>query len=113
MAEMGFIQNRIFDAVACGTPVVSDAVTGLDKVFGSMVQVYESVDELRWLCSPDGLSAFGTAEERMLQAREVTDKHSFDARAETLVADVEEWQASRRALRGLSGGRLDVSNAAR
>lgn len=94
MAEMGFIQNRIFDAVACGTPVVSDAVSGLDEVFGSMVQVYKSVDELRWLCSPDGLSVFGTAEERVMQAQEVMEKHSFDARAKTLVRDVEDWQMS-------------------
>ncbi|MDD1477215.1 glycosyltransferase [Arthrobacter sp. H16F315] len=92
MAEMGFIQNRIFDAVACGTPVVSDPVTGLGEVFGSMVQVYESVSELAWLCSPEGLSAFGTAEERARQAQEVTEKHSFDARAATLVQDVEKWR---------------------
>ncbi|GAA2141742.1 hypothetical protein GCM10009825_30590 [Arthrobacter humicola] len=98
MAEKGFIQNRIFDAVACGTPVVSDAVAGLNEVFGSMVQVYESVDELRWLCSPEGLSVFGTAEERVLQAQEVMDKHSFDARAKTLVRDVEDWQMSRPSL---------------
>jgi GT2 family glycosyltransferase len=102
MAEMGFIQNRIFDAVACGTPVVSDAVTGLGDVFGSMVQVYESVDELRWLCSPDGLSAFGTAEERLAQAQDVMDKHSFEARAKTLVDDVEEWRTSRPSVDQLS-----------
>nr|WP_231705193.1 glycosyltransferase [Arthrobacter gengyunqii] len=94
MAEQGFIQNRIFDAVACGTPVVSDEVTGLHDVFGSMVQVYKSVDELRWLCSPDGLSAFGTAEERFIQAQEVGKLHSFDARAEELLRDVEVWRSS-------------------
>lgn len=103
MAETGFIQNRIFDAVACGTPVVSDPVLGLDEVFGSLVQVYGSVDELRWLCSPEGLSVFGTAEERMAQAQEVMSKHSFDARAKTLTDDVEEWLATRS-----SGGRLST-----
>lgn len=113
MAEMGFIQNRIFDAVACGTPVVSDAVSGLGDVFGSMVQVYGSVDELRWLCSPDGLSAFGSAEERFAQAQEVMEKHSFDARAKTLITDVEEWQTSRLALGRLSEERLNLSNADR
>lgn len=91
MAERGFIQNRIFDAVACGTPVVSDDVSGLKDVFGSMVQVYRSLDELRWLCSPDGLTAFGTDEQRSAQAQEVLEQHSFEARAETLIQDVCEW----------------------
>ncbi len=91
MAKEGFIQNRLFDAVACGTPVISDAVEGLEEVFGSMVQVYESVDELRWLCGPDGLPAFGTAEERAAQATEIINLHSFDARAKTLTADVSQW----------------------
>lgn len=91
MAEQGFIQNRIFDAIACGTPVISDQVSGLADVFGSMVQVYESLDELRWLCSPEGLAAFGTVEERADQARQVLADHSFHARAKTLTQDVGEW----------------------
>lgn len=91
MAAGGFIQNRIFDAVACGTPVVSDAVVGLKDEFGSMVQVYETVDELRWLCSADGLAAFGSAEDRVAQAHEVIENHSFDARAKKLAHDVEQW----------------------
>ena len=95
MANMGFIQNRIFDAVACGTPVVSDHVAGLRDVFGSMVQEYSTLDELRWLCGPEGLTAFGTADERAVQAREVLEHHSFDARAKTLVSDVRGWLAAR------------------
>ncbi|PCC35777.1 glycosyltransferase [Glutamicibacter sp. BW77] len=95
MAEQGFIQNRIFDAIACGTPVVSDQVSGLSDVFGSMVQVYESLDELRWLCSPEGLAAFGTGEERAAQARQVLEQHSFQARARTLTQDVREWLLQR------------------
>lgn len=92
MAEKGFIQNRIFDAIACGTPVVSDQVSGLTDVFGSMVQVYKSLDELRWLCSPEGLPAFGTAEERRAQALQIIEQHSFQARAKTLTEDVREWR---------------------
>jgi len=91
MAQKGFIQNRIFDAVACGTPVITDSVVGLKEVFGTIVQTYESLDELRWLCSPDGLNSFGTMEDRTLQAKEMRETHSFDARAQTLVNDVQEW----------------------
>lgn len=90
MAEMGFIQNRIFDAVACGTPVITDRVEGIDEVFGSLVQVYEDVDHLRFLASDEGAATFGSVEERRAQAEEVLRLHSFDARADTLIADVAE-----------------------
>lgn len=90
MAELGFIQNRIFDAVACGTPVITDPVVGLDEVFGSLVQVYDGPDHLRYLCSDESDSLFGTPEERLHQAREVMEHHSFAARARTLINDVAE-----------------------
>ncbi|MGP5026809.1 glycosyltransferase [Glutamicibacter ardleyensis] len=90
MAEEGFIQNRIFDAVACGTPVISDKVIGLNEVFGSMVQTYDSLDELRWLCSPEGLREFGSSESRIKQSQSVIENHSFDARAKTLTNDVQD-----------------------
>ncbi|MGY5765376.1 glycosyltransferase [Brachybacterium sp. DNPG3] len=93
MAEMGFIQNRIFDAAACGTPVITDEVVGVSDVFGSLVQVYESVDHLRFLASSRADDLFGTYEARKEQAQDVLAQHSFDARAAQLIADV----AARRA----------------
>ncbi|MGP5043826.1 glycosyltransferase [Glutamicibacter ardleyensis] len=89
MAEQGFIQNRIFDAVACGAPVISDKVVGLAEVFGSMVQTYDSLDELRWLCSAEGEQAFGSSESRIEQSLRLIEEHSFDARARTLTIDVQ------------------------
>lgn len=88
MAEMGFIQNRIFDAVACGTPVISDQVEGIDELFGSLVQVYTDVDHLRFLASDAAEPVFGDPEERLAQAQEILREHSFGARAKTLVEDV-------------------------
>ncbi|MDC5698357.1 glycosyltransferase [Intrasporangium calvum] len=89
MAELGFIQNRLFDAVASGARVISDDVVGLREVFGSAVQTYSSLDELRHLCSPEGAARFGTDEEIQRQAEEVRAQHSFDVRARTLVEAVE------------------------
>lgn len=89
MAEMGFIQNRVFDAVACGVPVITDAVVGVSDVFGSLVQEYRDIDHLRNLASSRSESVFGTFEERMHQASSVLKDHSFDARAAQLIADVE------------------------
>ncbi|MHA6967374.1 glycosyltransferase [Glutamicibacter bergerei] len=95
MAIQGFIQNRIFDAVACGTPVISDKVEGLPEVFGKMVQTFDSLDKLRWLCSPDGLSAFGSEEERRAQSLQIIEHHSFEVRARTLTKDVTKWLANK------------------
>ncbi|WP_167748913.1 glycosyltransferase [Cellulomonas sp. HD19AZ1] len=90
MAEQGFIQNRLFDAVAAGCRVVSDRVDGLRDVFGDAVQVYESPEDLSRLCGPgsDELypDAAGMREIAALVARE----HSFEARARRLVGRVEE-----------------------
>jgi len=89
MAELGFIQNRLFDAVASGARVISDEVAGLREVFGSAVQTYDGPDELRHLCSPEGALRFGTDEEILQQAKEVRAHHSFDARAQVLLEAVE------------------------
>lgn len=86
MAAMGFIQNRIFDAIACGAPVISDRVQGLDGVFGSMVQMYEDADHLRYLAGADADAVFGSPDERAAQTSQVLRDHSFDARARTLIA---------------------------
>ncbi len=84
MATEGFVSNRLFDAVACGARVVSDEVFGLDELFGGMVQVYRSVDELERLCS-EPLDAFPDDETRRAMAKRVADEHSFDARARQLL----------------------------
>ena len=95
MAELGFIQNRLFDAVASGARVISDEVAGLREVFGPAVQTYAGLDELRHLCSPEGALRFGTDEEILHQAREVRAHHSFDARAQVLLEAVESVRSTR------------------
>ncbi len=42
MRREGFLSNRLFDAVACGTRVISDDICGLDEVFGDAVQTFQS-----------------------------------------------------------------------
>lgn len=93
MAAQGFIQNRIFDAVACGTPVITDDVHGLRRVFGSLVQTYESIAELSNLLSRNCEDRFGGLEERCKQAEAVQQDHSFDARADYLLRRVASYGA--------------------
>ncbi len=47
MRTWGFVSNRLFDVLACGTPVVSDPVSGLTDVFGDLVSTWGSPSELR------------------------------------------------------------------
>jgi spore maturation protein CgeB len=46
MREFGFISNRIFDALACGTFVVSDDISAAKELFNDNIATYNSVDDL-------------------------------------------------------------------
>lgn len=84
MRRLGFMSNRIFDAAACGTAVLSDEVDGLDEVFGGAVPTYDSAAsyaaELTGLTDDDERRrALGDE-----AARIVRRDHTFDARAEEI-----------------------------
>ena len=85
MAREGFIANRIFDAVAAGARVISDRVPGIEEAFDGAVQVYRSVDELGYLCSPDGRERFPEPETLAQIALRVRNEESFLSRARVLV----------------------------
>ncbi|MBD9698163.1 glycosyltransferase [Flavimobilis sp. GY10621] len=92
MASEGFISNRLFDIVASGGRAVSDYVEGIDEVFGGSVRIYSSVEELRELCDPARLDEhFPDFESARKNAELMAERHSFDARAATLVGDVAEF----------------------
>lgn len=82
MAMWGFVSNRVFDVVACGSVVISDSISGLDE-FGGAVRSYGSVEELRELVRD---SSWRPSVEQMQSiAARVRAEHSFDRRAETLL----------------------------
>jgi O-antigen biosynthesis protein len=86
MARHGFLNNRLFDAVASGARVVSDHVEGAEELFKGAVKTYRTVDELAWLCSDEGRASFPAAEERKDIADLVRSEHNFHKRAEQLLA---------------------------
>ena len=49
MRATGFISNRIFDAIACGTIVISDDVEGINELFPNRIFTYQTKDELKQL----------------------------------------------------------------
>jgi len=51
MGGKGFISNRIFDAGACGTCIVSDNASGMEALFGDAVTTYQNASELKNIVS--------------------------------------------------------------
>lgn len=49
MRDKGFFSNRLFDASACGTFIISDKVRGTEAVFGGSLVTYDNPDELKFL----------------------------------------------------------------
>ena len=94
MSAEGFINNRLFDAVASGACVVSDHVDGIEDLFGGAVRVFHDVDDLRRLLGSERKSAFPDRAERLRIAERIRAEHSFDARARQLHDLVTaEWRA--------------------
>lgn len=86
MRRLGFISNRVFDAVACAAHVVSDEVPGMHALFGDAVVVHAPGGDLAAnvqsvLSRPDE----GTDARREAALR-ISREHSFHARAMQLVA---------------------------
>lgn len=88
MASEGFLSNRLFDASACGSRVLSDEAVGIAEVFGEDVRTYADAAGLAAILAR-GTSAFGDRASRLALADRVARDHSFDARAEVLIERAE------------------------
>ena len=85
MAAEGFLSNRLFDAAACGSRILTDEATGLSDVFGGDVRTYSDADSLVAALSGDRDEQFPSREDRLTLAARIARDHSFDARAAVLV----------------------------
>ena len=91
MREWGFVSNRLFDVLACGTPVISDPVAGIAELFDGAVREYHDPAELRMFVdeiSADPARARSAAERGRAA---VVARHTFDHRAGELLAALERW----------------------
>lgn len=80
MRRWGFVSNRLFDAVACGVPVVSDALEGLNALTGGVVHSFATEEELPALLAAV-LRDPPRATELRRAAEAVIAEHSFARRA--------------------------------
>ncbi|MEO6629813.1 MAG: glycosyltransferase [Aquihabitans sp.] len=89
MRTWGFVSNRIFDVLACGTPVVSDYLPEIGDLFGDLVPTWQTPQELSdAVAELSRHSAHRSS--RGSQARDLIVRcHSFDQRASELILALE------------------------
>lgn len=88
MRELGFISNRLFDAVACGARVLSDPVAGASELFGGSVVFCTTSSQVEQALRQPFDQNWPTAEQRRANAHRVLAEQSFDQRAAVLLARV-------------------------
>ncbi len=96
MREQGFISNRIFDAGACGTLVVTDEVIGLEPVFGDTVVTYREATDLKRVVD-HFVEDESARREKGARLREIVLRdHTFDHRAVTILEVIAEIDQRKR-----------------
>jgi spore maturation protein CgeB len=85
MRAWGFVSNRLFDVLACGTPVISDHLPEIEELFDGAVPTYSFATDLGDLVREALADA---ANARAVAARgraAVLAQHTFDHRARLLL----------------------------
>jgi hypothetical protein len=86
MQRWGFVSNRILDALACGTPVLSDHMSEIRELLHDTVPTYRARDELRALVDADLVDP-EAARLRAGRGRAIVlGAHTFEQRARELLA---------------------------
>lgn len=91
MLDKQFVNNRIFDAIACGLPVISDGCDELKEIFPEAVLYYSSREEFEACVQRieedyDSVKACVRKQWKMID-----EEYSFKARARELVGIVERY----------------------
>jgi spore maturation protein CgeB len=85
-ARAGMVNNRVFEALACGALLLSDRVPAIEELFGDVVVFTEGWGDTReklahWLARPDERARLGA----LARAR-ILERHTYDHRAREIVA---------------------------
>lgn len=81
MRARGFVSNRIFDALGCGTPVIADGIAALPRDLAPFVTRIDSPEGLIETAGRALTDSVGFADDLHAMAA----RHSFDARARTIL----------------------------
>lgn len=85
MLSHGFLQNRVFDALASGTMVLCEPIAGIPAELSPYIATYETASDIR--SAVEGVQ--GTRAFMQSVSERVRSVHSFDARAEALIQFVD------------------------
>lgn len=89
MRQRGFVSNRVFDAAACGAPVISDDVAGISELFEDTVPTYRTPGELRTMVERV-LADPAQRARHADRARElVLSRHTFAHRVDALLSELD------------------------
>lgn len=95
MRERGFLSNRIYDALACGSCVVSDHVEGIEAEFDGAVVTAAPGEELHQAIERLMRDPAERAERAERGRRAVLERHTFERRVDELLGWVEPLLAGR------------------
>lgn len=90
MTRSGLISNRIFDALACGTPVITTPVGELPDEFSDFVEEVSNAEEFSQAYDKIRNETAEQKETRRLFALRMRSEHSFDDRALKIVSKIRE-----------------------
>ena len=94
MLKYQFINNRIFDAVACGLPVITDYCEDLYKIFGDSLLYYRNEEEFRQ-CILKIENNYDEIRANTLAMWDIIkEKYSFEARAKQIVDIIKEYKSN-------------------
>jgi glycosyltransferase involved in cell wall biosynthesis len=82
MRDWGFVSNRLFDALACGTPVISDHLPEIAELFDDVVRTYRDPGEIRALVEATLTDAVHVRDCATRGRERILQRHTFDHRAE-------------------------------
>lgn len=86
MKNAGFPSNRIFDALACGVPVITDSIAWMPKEFAPFVYVYETPEMYKAAVQAAINESPKRRAERIAFAKKMKTKHTFDVRAKQIIS---------------------------
>ncbi|NEQ74834.1 MAG: tetratricopeptide repeat protein [Okeania sp. SIO2C9] len=89
MRKKGFISNRLFDAAACGATIISDKISGLEKVFGDKISTYNSQEDLPKVVENCLQQKSQNIEEKLELAKYIRENHTFEKRVREILGTIE------------------------
>lgn len=99
----GYVSNRIFDVLACGTAVVTDKINGLPEDIKDWVHQYRSDEEFSDVVALACNETDARKKERIEFAEYMKQTHSFDQRATEIIAAARRAKPKKQITRKLVG----------